>query len=207
MEPAPIDPPEVHTKLWDGYGGDTGWDIGANCGQTIPELKARFNVVHAFEPAEECWPYLEAFSGINLHKVAVSDTNSEIQLVALPDKINTGQLVTGNCEGMEWNPKDPNGVARTLEAKTVDAIANEIGAPDFMKIDVEGHEEKVLNGAAYVLTEQRPNLLIEFHSPQLYTFCFDLLTKLKYDVEVVRHPHYPADSWLWHQHGWIKAFS
>lgn len=207
MEPAPIDPPEVHHKLWDGYGGDTGWDIGANCGQTIPELKARFNSVHAFEPAEECWPYLEAFSGITLHKVAVSDTNNEIPLVALPDKINTGQLVTGNCVGMEWDPRDERASQRFLQARTVDTLSSELGVPDFMKIDVEGHEERVLRGAMTVLQGYQPSLLIEFHSPQLYNYCFDLLTKLRYDVEVVRHPHYATDSWLWHQHGWIKAFA
>lgn len=207
MRPAPIDPPEVHAHLWDGYKGNTGWDIGANCGQTLPELTARFKTVHAFEPAEECWPYLAGFAGVNLHKIALSDVDENIQLVALPDKINTGQLVTGNCEGMEWNPKNPNGVVRTLEAKTVDTAAASLGIPDFMKIDVEGHEEKVLTGATMVLSEAKPNLLIEFHSPQLYNFCFNLLTKLKYDVEVVRHPHYAADSWLWHQHGWIKAFA
>lgn len=207
MKPAPIDPPEVHAQLWDGYSGQTGWDIGANCGQTLPELTSRFKTVHAFEPAEECWSYLAAWPEVNLHKIALSDVNSTIDLVALPDKIDTGQLVTGNCEGMEWNPKNPNGVLRTLEARTVDAVANDLGAPDFMKIDVEGHEEKVLTGAAYVLTEHKPSLLIEFHSPQLYDFCLKLLTGLRYDVEVVRHPHYPKDSWLWHQHGWLKAFA
>lgn len=207
MEPAPIDPPEVHNKLWDGYSGDSGWDIGANCGQTIPELKARFTTVHAFEPAEECWPYLGAFDGITLHKVAVSDTNSVVTLVALPDKINTGQLVTGNCEGMEWNPKDPNGAPRLLEAKTVDTLAAVLGAPDFMKIDVEGHEERVLLGAVNTLREHKPDLLIEFHSPALFKFCMDVLGGLKYDVEVVRHPHYAPDSWLWHQHGWLRAFA
>lgn len=208
MRPAPIDPPEVHHKLWEGYGGDVGWDIGANCGQTLPEMTKRFSDVYAFEPAEECWPFLEKFEGVNLLKFAVSDENADIQLVALPDKINTGQLVTGNCIGMEWNPNDPNAVARTLKAKTVDTLVSELGVPDFMKIDVEGHEEKVLKGAAETLVEYTPDLLIEFHSPELYQYCIELISSLKYElVETVRHPHYPADSWLWHQHGWIKAFA
>lgn len=208
MKPAPIDPPEVHALLWDGYGGEVGWDIGANCGQTLPEMTKRFKTVHAFEPAEECWPYLAGFAGVNLHKIALSDVNGTIDLVAIPDKIDTGQLVTGNCEGMEWNPKSPNGVLRKLEARTVDSVAAELGVPSFMKIDVEGHEEKVLNGARGVLDEFTPDLLIEFHSPQLYDFILELLDDLAYaDVQVVRHPHYPKESHLWHQHGWIKAFA
>lgn len=209
MRPAPIDPPEVHNHLWDGYSGGIGWDIGANCGQTLPEMLKRFTTVHAFEPAEECWSYLEAFRGVTLHKIAVSDENGEIPLIALPDKIDTGQLVTGNCIGMEWNPQDDRAQVRTLEAKTVDTLVNDLNIrPDFMKIDVEGHEEKVLKGAAMTLVEHRPNLLIEFHSPELYQYCTELLKSLKYQtVETVRHPHYPADSWLWHQHGWIKAFA
>lgn len=207
MRPAPIDPPEVHNKLWEGFSGDKGWDIGANCGQTLPEMTARFKTVYAFEPAEECWPYLEQFEGVTLLKLAVSDDNKPIELVSLPDKIDTGQLVTGNCEGMEWNPNNPNATKRTLAARTVDSLAMEFGNPDFMKIDVEGHEEKVILGATTVLREWRPNLLIEFHSPDLYNFCMHILDALDYDLETVRHPHYATDSHLWHQHGWIKAFA
>ncbi len=210
MKPAPIDPPEIHHTLWDGFSGTTGWDIGANCGQTLTAMLSRFSNVVAFEPATECWTYLERHlgrPGLVIHDYAISDHDGEIQLAALPDKIDTGQLVTPGTHGMEWSPDVPEAVARTVVARTVDSLAEEIGFPDFMKIDVEGHEKHVLLGAAETVAEHHPAMLIEFHTPDLHDFCVARLLGAGYtDIEIVRHPHYPADSHMWHQHGWLRAF-
>jgi len=40
-------------------------------------------------------------------------------------------------------------------------LARELGLPDFMKIDTEGHEAAVLDGAQEILAEGRTDLLIE----------------------------------------------
>ncbi len=44
---------------------------------------------------------------------------------------------------------------------------NDIKRLDFMKIDVEGHEEKVLQGGKRVIRENRPLLLIELDPARL----------------------------------------
>jgi FkbM family methyltransferase len=208
VKPAPIDPPEIWPRLWEDFSGDVGWDIGANCGQTIPVMQARFNQVYAFEPAEECWPYLTDFKGhYAWFPVALSDTNNDLDLIALPDKIDTGQLVTAGTHGMEWDPDLPTALIRTIPAHTVDYMIEVKGleAPNFMKIDTEGHELKVLFGARKTLAVQRPDLLIEFHSPQLHDSCQTLLEHYDYKIETVRHPHYRPGTPMWFAHGWFRA--
>ncbi len=208
MKPAAIDPPEIWHRLWDGYEGAIGWDIGANCGQTVPIMLERFDQVIAFEPAEECWPYLQEFAGnLTWLPIALSDRNDTIDLVELTDKIDTGQLVTANTCGMEWNPSQPGAQIRQVIAHTVDLLVDDgaLHAPDFMKIDTEGHELKVLFGAKKVLAVTRPDLLIEFHSPELHSSCQTLLEQFDYPAETVRHPHYRPGTPMFFQHGWIRA--
>lgn len=209
MKPAAIDPPEVWNQLWTGFTGDVGWDVGANCGQTIPQMLARFKVVHAFEPAEECAPWLNGFDEANFSwlPIALSDDDQTIELLALPDKIDTGQLVTAGTHGMEWDPDNPLAVERKVISRTVDTLVNrgEVPAPDFLKIDVEGHELKVLYGARKTLAIKRPDLLIEFHSKTIHESVKETLAGYDYQVHTVRHPHYTAGSDLWFAHGWIRA--
>lgn len=206
MQPASPDPPEVTSRLWQGIRGHRAWDVGANCGQLIPRMLTRFTHVVAYEPAEECLPYLTAFPEITVRAVAVSDRAGSVDLVALPDKINTGQLVTDGITGMEWSTDTEQRSTRTVAATTLDAEAAELGAPDFVKIDVEGHEQLVLDGAADLIKTVRPVFLIEFHSRGLHTSCTATLEQAGYRTETVRHPHYPPGSELWHEHGWFRAF-
>lgn len=212
MKPAPIDPPEIWSALWDGFSGGVGWDVGANCGQTVPIMCDRFTQVHAFEPAEECWPYLEDLAGdytqrFHLHRIGLSDTDADVDLIALPDKIDTGQLVTAGTHGMEWNPDHESGLIRTIACRTVDNLLRDdhLPAPDFMKIDVEGHEMKVLFGAKRTLAVAKPDLLIEFHSPLLWSQVTGLLDGFGYTVDTVRHPHYTPHSDMWSTHGWVRG--
>lgn len=214
MKPAAIDPPEIDATLWKDIGGQVGWDIGANCGQTLPQMTSRFAEVHAFEPAAECQPWLRPWTvdaatrrgTVRVWPVAVSDTDQPIELYAVPDKIDTGQLVTPT-DGMEWSRRLWEAEhQRQVPATTVDTMTEKIGPPDFLKIDVEGHETRVLTGARQTLTDFMPRLLIEFHSPELYRRCRECLIHHGYrGVEVIRHPHYPPDGPMWHQHGWIRA--
>lgn len=208
MKPAAIDPPEIWSKLWSGYEGLVGWDIGANCGQSIPVMLERFEQVIAFEPAEECWPYLQNFTGnLTWLPIALSDRDDHIDLLALPDKIDTGQLVTSGTLGMEWDPTRADAQLRTVICRTVDALLDEgaLETPDFMKIDTEGHELRVLFGSRRTLALDRPDLLIEFHSPALHDSCETLLESYGYQCETVRHPHYTPGTPMWRQHGWLRA--
>lgn len=209
MRPAPPDPPEVAGRLWDSFRGVVGWDIGANCGQTLPQMTARFGHVVAFEPAQECYPYLQQWADrhptLSLHTCAISDVNGTVDLIEIPDKIDTGQLVSAGITGMEWNSE--GGHARPVASRTVDSLVESLDPPDFMKIDVEGHELRVLTGAWQTLTDYHPDLLIEFHSRDLHHAVRECLQIHGYlNLMTIRHPHYEPGTRLWFQHGWVRAF-
>jgi FkbM family methyltransferase len=56
------------------------------------------------------------------------------------------------------------GVIR-VEAVSLDEFSQANPAPDFVKCDVEGAEIAVFEGATHLLSNQRPILLVEMHSP------------------------------------------
>lgn len=206
MRPAPSDPPEIEDILWENVGGAVAWYVGANTGQSLPQLRARFTNIIAFEPAEECWPYLEPEFDVRLVKVAVSDNVGVVALAAPPSKISTGQLVTPGTVGMEWDAEEPGTEYRQVPCATMDALAAKLPPPSFVLVDVEGHEGKVLDGARDVISKYRPGWLLEFHSPAMHTYCEKTFLNVGYDVFSIRHPHYAKDSHMWHQHGWLKAY-
>jgi 16S rRNA G966 N2-methylase RsmD len=57
--------------------------------------------------------------------------------------------------------------------------------PDLVKLDVEGNEVSALRGAKRLLTERRPHLVVETHSPELDTACGTLLAGLGYEIRAV----------------------
>lgn len=216
VKPAPIDPPEVHDQLWRGFAGKVGWDIGSNTGTSLPEMALRASLIHAFEPSVECLPQLRKAAAaqgrgrnarVEIHEVAVSDTDGSVDLLAVPEKMKTGQLVTGNVTDPEWSPEQTGAVFRSVPSRTVDSLVEEFGAPpNFCKVDVEGHEGRVLSGATKTIQDHSPSWLIEIHSTELGRWCRAELKSCGYRVEVIRHPYYPEGSQFWDHHYWIKAF-
>lgn len=210
VTPAVPDPPEIQALLWEGFSStDCAYDVGANCGQTIGHISKFSDFVVAFEPSEESFQYLlnryQHLSDVLLCSLAVSDNDIAVDLVAVDGKIDTGQLVTDGTPGMEWSPDLGNGSVRKLPAVTLDKFAFESDKwPGFIKIDVEGHEWKVLQGAKRVL-RTGPEMLIEVHSEELGQKIHGLLSS-DFRIDVVRHPHYSPGSPLWKTHFWYKCF-
>ena len=211
ITPAVPDPPEIERVLWEGFSSARiSYDIGANCGQTIPKILSFSETVVAFEPAEEAFEYLVAtFLNpiVGLSHLAVSSRTGTVELMAAPSKIATGQLVTHGTEGMEWSADEvENGVVRTLDCITLDDYIDRTHmVPDFVKIDVEGHELDVLLGAEKLINSRPPEMLIEIHSEKLGRDVEAMLRPF-YRLETVRHPHYAEGSPLFRTHFWYKCF-
>ena len=211
ITPAVPDPPEIEERLWQGFSdARISFDVGANCGQTLPRIRSfTSGAVVAFEPSEEAFAYLaDRFFEEDRYVLcpkAVSIVSGTVSLEAVPGKIETGQLVTAGTPGMEWSPDLGSGEVRVLECVSLDDYVAETGlVPDFIKIDVEGHEGFVISGAVEVL-KHLPELLIEIHSEELGNIIFAQLTE-DYKIQAVRHPHYAAESPLWKNHFWFKCF-
>ena len=133
------------------------FDVGANFGYyglMLAEGLGRDCEVHAFEPTEETFDRLTRHIALNrmecvhAHRLALSDAPG-----------------TASMHGRDGNSGaafiDPGG--GEVAVTTLDAFVAERGIRrlDFMKIDVEGFEERVLRGGQRVLRELRPSILLE----------------------------------------------
>jgi FkbM family methyltransferase len=201
------DPVEVLDRLWSGWRGHTAYDVGAHKGENIPLLEAAgFTRIVALEPEWASFAELVRRFGDRCHawQAAASDHHGWLDLAEVPMAISKGELVTPGTTGMEWSPADwaAARIIRTVPCITLDGLA---GSPDFVVVDTEGHEARVLAGAREILQEAKAGWLIEFHAPDLKDRCERQLEAAGYTVEVVRHPHYPPHSHLWYQHGWLRA--
>lgn len=135
-------------------------DVGANVGHMTSLLSRRVGrqgTVLAFEPHETIYGYLatnvaqwerEDAAEIVLHRVALSDFHGG------------GDLVMGS--GFDWNQgssrlgKVDEGDDRVeqVEVRRLDDVLGQRSA-GVVKIDVEGHERQVLDGAGRALAEGR----------------------------------------------------
>jgi len=71
-------------------------------------------------------------------------------------------------EGINGLFPDDGLVETSAPMTTIDREVDELGLrPSLIKIDVEGAELDVLNGASRVLAEQRPRLLLSLHPKRL----------------------------------------
>lgn len=217
VRPAVPDPPEITAFLWDGFGcgwggepAGTGWDVGANAGQSVVYMRLLFKKVISFEPYLGSYDLFRTlFPHNDIHRVALTDHDGEVDLALPPgEQTETGQLVTPGTPGMEWSVRDWSVVPRvTVPGRTADSLARVLGLPDFIKVDTEGHEARVLSGAQEILETRQTDWLIEFHSEANYYWCMGELEDAGYRVEVQRHPHYKERSPKWKGHGWLRAFA
>ena len=137
--------------------GFTVFDVGANAGYfslLCCELDA--GAVHCFEPNPTVCRLLSRSasaqsSNIEVVGAACSDHEGTMPLY-LSDPGNTG---LSSLNRITENPVD-------VDVITLDGYARRSGIrPDFIKIDVEGHEREVLVGAQWLLETARPVVIAE----------------------------------------------
>lgn len=133
----------------------TVFDVGANIGQTTRMIKARFpeTRVHAFEPVGSTYQSLERrvrhLQGVSCHQVALSDRAGRAAMTAdanspLNHLVDPGSAPAG--AGLETVATD------TLDRFCLDRQIDQI---DILKIDAEGADLKVLQGAESMLRNDR----------------------------------------------------
>jgi FkbM family methyltransferase len=127
-------------------------DVGANKGEwslTALTYLKKFNIkgsLHLFEPAEDSFRYLQSLlslQAVKLNKAAVSNVSSNSQLFVFGDLCGTNSL--HSIQG---------GMPQETETISLDEyVANQrLEHIDFVKSDTEGHDFKVIEGAANLLT-------------------------------------------------------
>lgn len=141
-----------------------GIDVGAKIGMYAYRIRARSSEVIAFEPLPIFNQILRAvFEGKRgrIEPYAVSNQRGTAKL-RLP-YTHDGTPKYGRSTIDPANRFDPEVIARADEFDVETRRIDDYDLPDvgFIKIDVEGHELSVLDGAAATLARCRPNLLIE----------------------------------------------
>lgn len=132
-------------------------DAGANKGVYLYHLCRRFRRVAAFEPLPQMSSFLIAAAPANalVHPLALSNVAGEAEL-RLPRGFNELASLesgaAGSVVGAEFE------VHRTRLA-TLDSFG--LGPVGLLKIDVEGHELAVLDGARSTLGKWHPTVLVE----------------------------------------------
>lgn len=136
-------------------------DIGAYMGEycSVLERCVPPNRIHAFEPNPESRTLLRRFfPKIHVWEEALSDHVGSA-IMTVPSIHGKRYATRGTLEAMSMDVESSEIV--TVPTTTLDAISAKIGPVSFLKIDVEGHERKVIAGGRQMILRDHPVLLIE----------------------------------------------
>jgi FkbM family methyltransferase len=152
-------------------------DCGANIGWFSLEIASqkKYLKVISVEPNEMNYNILtkriERFGIKNVtpFKLAVSNSNTKLNLKMDPKSHANSTISLA-----------PTGI--TVDSRTVDDFAKEFGRIDLIKIDTQGHEVEILNGASKTLEFFHPALLIEIDNsnPERTEEISAILSKYQY---------------------------
>jgi FkbM family methyltransferase len=139
--------------------GTTAVDVGASIGMYATELARYAARVLAFEanPAVAAFARSVAPRSVEVINAALSREAGRATL-RMP-RNRKGQGVTELASIVPNAAYPDDAIALEVETRRLDDFA--IDDCSFIKIDVEGHEEAVLDGAAALIAAQRPVLMIE----------------------------------------------
>jgi len=182
------------------HGGYVAYDVGAHAGYwtlTFAGLCGAHGRVYAFEPSAHAFERLRRNVDLNGHQTVrlinagVSDGEGHGRL---SNDGSRSHVLVDDAAGIE------------IRLVTLDDFVyrDQNTAPDFIKIDVEGHGARCLAGARRLLDEAKPDLLMELHDPQEAAGALGILTERGYHVQsasdghafpytVVARPETPSD--------------
>ena len=129
------------------YGG-IAVDIGSNVGFWAWHLAAKFPFVHCFEPISlhnECMRMnTRGINNIKIYEEALSDKEGELNFAVYP----------GDCGKTQVSESGVKAKCKTLDSYNLKHIS-------FLKVDCEGWELPILQGAEKTLIESKPVIVVE----------------------------------------------
>jgi FkbM family methyltransferase len=147
-------------------------DIGSCVGMWTRELASKFKKVYCFEPNPN---FIECFNK------NITENNVELFRYGLSYSEHTASQ---EQKSTILNETEGNVICKTLDSFNLKDI-------DFIKIDVDGFEHKVLRGAVETIRNNSPAINIELKYDKrkdTVNHCMELLTRLGYNrVNRVRY--------------------
>lgn len=154
-------------------------DVGANIGDhtiTYAEWVGKTGSVYAFEPNEEAFECL-------VHNMS-RFPNVFSMNQALAEKSGRAQFVKQDNVGASYL----TGIGGSIPLRALDEYMFQ--SVNFIKIDAEGYETRIIRGAASTIENSRPVMLIEVNLGALVRAgssrdeLFELLKSMKYRIEI-----------------------
>lgn len=125
-------------------------DVGAHVGLWSYWMARDFRTVEAFEPVainQDCWRRnLHGRQNAYLHPCALGRTPGYVSMQTTP-----------KCSG--WSYVDPDALSDDIERRSLDSY--QLAGVTLLKIDCEGYEIFVLEGARATLLRDRPVVIVE----------------------------------------------
>lgn len=168
--------------------GDVFFDIGANIGHFSFYFKRKYKNLKCFmfEPhpvLSKCVNETIQFGniqGVSLNEIALSNESNELEF--FEDTFNDG----GHSLISDQISIRSKSHSFKVQAETLDNYFSKlnIDSIDMMKIDVQGAEFMLLNGASKTLNEYRPKVFVELINSKVVEFWdrLESITGLKYSM-------------------------
>lgn len=144
-------------KLREAMGWVTHWrtaiDVGGHCGLWAMHLAPKFQWLHAFEPVpmfRQCFEKNVHERNVTLYSCALGSVNGKVRM-KIPEL--NGGLDTGGTH------VDPAAESGDTMMRRLDEF--DLADVDFMKIDCEGFESYVIEGARETLRRCKPCIIVE----------------------------------------------
>lgn len=162
-------------------------DVGANIGNHSLDFSTYAKTVYSFEPVDFIFEVLKKnveqnhIKNIVLTKNALSNEEGESIIYIVPDNIGASSL-----------DERADGLEKIKVRKIIgDEYFNKINPDriDFIKVDVEGHEEEALRGLMVTIKKYKPIIMMEWCDPKaikkINESQFLELIKVDYTIQVL----------------------
>ena len=152
---------DTYTSWYTPAAGDVVWDVGAHAGVTtffLSQLVGRTGRVYAFEPDDFNYECLQR--NIAEHGLA----NVVPIRKALDSKTGVAQFQmdgTMSAGILDYLYYSDGNAARSVETLSLPDASTEYGAPQYIKMDIEGGELAVVSGAIDYLRQHRIHWAVE----------------------------------------------
>jgi FkbM family methyltransferase len=167
--------------------GVTVADVGANIGYYsifFSKYLDPSTEIFAFEPSSSILPVLRKNIDVNQIK------NVKILDLACSDHTGDDEFFIGEHHHQsslvsEWAGNNVTGTKTVVSVTTLDHFFEKYNNgryPDLIKMDIEGGGKYALKGCDKCITEKRPLILIESHTPEEDNAICDLLANYKYEA-------------------------
>ena len=165
------------------------YDIGSHRGFMAGIMAlAGSKIVYCFEPNPGNIKHLNELCHLNrklrlkLLPYAIAEKSGEAEFSLMPESS------MGKLSKSLFQPEVKRNTSIMVQVRALDSLLKEgeIEPPGFIKIDVEGAELRVLEGARKIIKEYSPNFVVELHSFSLADKCQKFLREYGYNVEIIQ---------------------